>query len=120
MTWLAAAAVVLIAGGFWLKPLRRLGSGEWLGLPSGAIKARGYNGRNPDDATWDVKLGYRWNLGKSNLDFNILVTNLFNMNQVNAYNDFVENQTGILNPNYLTPLGVHEPRTVRLGAKWSF
>jgi hypothetical protein len=81
---------------------------------------RGFNGRNADTALWDVKLAYRWSLGKSNLDLNVLVQNLFNNNQVTTYDNFVESTAGVLNPLYNTPSGVLDPRTVRIGAKWSF
>jgi outer membrane receptor protein involved in Fe transport len=81
---------------------------------------RGENGRNEDIATWDFKLGYRWNLGRSNLDCNILVQNVFNNNAVTSYDNFVESTTGVLNPLYNTPNGAHDPRSVRLGMKWSF
>ncbi len=82
--------------------------------------ARGYLGRNPGDAIWDVKLGYKLNLGKSNLDFSILVSNLFNETHVNKFDDDVESTAGVLNPFYGLPQEAHTPRTIRLGAKWSF
>ncbi len=81
---------------------------------------RGANGRNSDIATWDAKMAYRWNLGKSEFVFSVLVQNIFNNNAVTSYDNFVESTAGILNPLYNSPNGVHDPREIRLGAKWSF
>ncbi len=81
---------------------------------------RGFQGRTPDVATWDVKFGYRWNLGKSALDFSVLVNNLFNNTEVTRWNQNVENSAGVLNPLYGLPTTNAGYRTIRLGAKWSF
>ncbi len=81
---------------------------------------RGYLGRQADDATWNFKLGYKWNLGKSNLDFSVLVNNAFNDNHVSKYEDDVETTTAVLNPFYGSPSEAKAPRSFRLGARWSF
>jgi hypothetical protein len=81
---------------------------------------RGYSGRNPDEANWDVKFGYIWNLGRSNLDFSVLINNLFNDRHFSAKDENIESQTGDLNPSYGLPVSSKAPRSVRLGLKWSF
>lgn len=81
---------------------------------------RGFQGRTPDIALWDVKFGYDWNLGKSSLNFSVLVNNIFNDISVTRWNQNVENSAGVLNPNYGKPTISNNPRTIRLGARWSF
>jgi hypothetical protein len=81
---------------------------------------RGYSGMTPAITTLDVRLGYRWRLGRGNLDFDVLAENLLNQTSYTAFDDNVETTTGVLNPLYATPAAAHSPRTVRLGLKWSF
>lgn len=96
-----------------------VGSGNFILISSTPVE-RGYLGRQADDATWNFKLGYKWNLGKSNLDFSVLVNNVFNDNHVSKYDDDVETTTAVLNPFYGNPTNAKVPRSIRLGAKWSF
>lgn len=96
------------------------GYGDLFLLRDYEARGRGSNGRTPSIATLDAKLGYAWNLGKGRLDVDLLVKNLFNNTTVTAYDDFVETTAGVLNPPYGTPTAVHDPRTIRLGARWSF
>ncbi len=81
---------------------------------------RGYQGRTPDVATWDVKFAYNLNLGKSAMNFSLLVNNIFGSNEVTRWNQNVENSAGVLNPLYGKPTAYAGYRTVRLGVKWSF
>ena len=81
---------------------------------------RGADGRNPDTALWDIKFAYKWNLGKSALDFSVLVQNIFNDTHYDSYDQFVENSTGVTNPSFGQPASAVSPRSIRLGVKWSF
>ena len=81
---------------------------------------RGSLGRLPDDATWDLKLGYKWVLSKSNFDFSVYVRNLFNDIHISKFDDDVESSTAVKNPSYGLPIEAKAPRSIRLGISWTY
>jgi hypothetical protein len=86
-----------------------------------AVK-RDYFGRNPATMTWDLHLSYDFELrgGRSKLTLMADVFNIFNENGALTFDNWIEAQPGIPNPDYLKANRFHGPRRVRLGLKFSY
>ena len=109
-----------------------------------AVK-RGSLGRNPGLSNWDMRLEYRRPLSGGTFAVSLTVNNVLNTTRVLGFDDAVETPMGYTepvaessaglvpprfatfpdvtrtrNPAYGMPLAVQNPRTVRVGAQWSF
>jgi len=101
---------------------------EALGISSGPrlydydAVARDFFGRNPATVTFDLHVGYDWELrdGKSRLTFLFDLFNLFNENDALTFDNNYETRPGAPNPDYLKANLFHGPRNVRLGLRFSY
>ncbi|MEW5806751.1 MAG: TonB-dependent receptor [Acidobacteriota bacterium] len=93
---------------------------SWVFLKDYKEVSRGYLGRTPDTATFGLHLAYPFKIGKTDLNVMLDVFNLFNSQAVTGFNDNVEYQAGLTDPDYLVPIEYQSPRTVRLSARWSW
>jgi outer membrane receptor protein involved in Fe transport len=81
---------------------------------------RGSLGRTPDLATIDLHFGYSRAIKDTRLKLTLDVTNLFNAQESNAFNDNVELTAGSPDPTFGKIIGYQLPRAVRFGAVWDF
>jgi hypothetical protein len=107
---------------------------------------RGALGRAPALTTLDLALGYRWHIGRGNLETAIRVFNLLDATRIARYDDTVELAKGnynpftgmasgdrpahnpaasdptlrVPNPAYGLPTQVQSPRSVEMSLGWSF
>lgn len=81
---------------------------------------RGYLGRMPDLSTIDLHFGYGRNIGKTHMKVSLDVSNLFNAQEVQNYNDDAETAAAVKDPEYLKILGYQQPRSVRLAVLWDW
>ncbi|MHC4094137.1 MAG: TonB-dependent receptor domain-containing protein, partial [Planctomycetota bacterium] len=81
---------------------------------------RGNLGRTPDTLTLDLHADYPISLGNGKLSFFVDVFNVFNRRQVLSYIDTVELRAAVTDPDYLRPASYQNPRSWRLGTRWSF
>jgi hypothetical protein len=106
---------------------------------------RGALGRNPAVSAWDLRIEYRRALSLGQLTFSLAIENLRNETRVIRYDDAVETPLGYTepvalpvwgrapprfppladstrarNPAFGMPLVTQNPRTIRIGASWSF
>ena len=81
---------------------------------------RGYLGRMPDLSTIDFHVGYGRNIGKTHMKVSLDVSNIFNNQEVQNYNDDAETAAAVKDPEYLKILGYQQPRSVRLAVLWDW
>jgi hypothetical protein len=81
---------------------------------------RGALGRNPDIATVDAHLAYKFNVKRSTLTFGLDIFNLFNAQEVQEMVDTVEFIATVPDPNFNSILAYQGPRQVRFTARWNW
>ena len=82
---------------------------------------RGANGRTSVETQLDLSLGWtkqfnRW----ATFSVGATVFNVLNSRETTAFDDNVELQAGVTDPDYLKATGFQTPRTLRMFARWSF
>ena len=82
---------------------------------------RGFLGRTATETTIDLNVGWtrqfnRW----ATVSLGATVFNVLNSRETVTFNDNVELQAGVTDPDYLKPIGFQQPRNIRLFARWSF
>lgn len=83
--------------------------------------ARGFLGRTSTTTGLDLSVAWSRNFSRwATFGVGATVFNVFNSQETTAFDDDVELQAGVTDPDYLKPTGFQEPRTVRVFAKWSF
>jgi len=81
---------------------------------------RGNLGRIPDYTTLDLHADYPLVAGKFTYHFMADVFNVFNEQQVTRFDDNIELQAGVPDPDFLKPTEYQSPRTWRLALRCSF
>jgi hypothetical protein len=81
---------------------------------------RGNLGRTPDTLNVDLLVNWVRKLKMGDLQLGVAVLNAFNQQDAITYNDNVERQAGIPDPDYKQVFAYGAPRTVRLNVRWSF
>ncbi len=81
---------------------------------------RGNLGRIPDHMTLDLHADYPLIAGKITYQFMVDVFNVFNEQQPARFDDNIEMQAGIPDPDFLKPVEYQAPRTVRFSVRASF
>jgi hypothetical protein len=81
---------------------------------------RGNLGRTPGFANLDLHADYPLDIGKTRLSLMLDVFNIFGMQEVTAFDDFVELGAGVTDPDFLKPVAFQSPRSWRLAARWDF
>ncbi len=82
---------------------------------------RGANGRTSTETSLDLSLGWTKSFNRwATLSLGATVFNVFNSRETNGFDDNVELQAGVTDPDYLKATGFQNPRSLRAYAKWSF
>lgn len=81
---------------------------------------RGSNGRVPDLATIDVHVGWKKDFKDMTLKLAFDISNLFNAQEPQAFDDDIESTVSVADPNYLRATGYQAPRSVRLSVVWDW
>ncbi len=81
---------------------------------------RGNLGRTPDLATLDLHFGWGRNIGDTRLKLGIDITNVFNNQEAQNFDDFVEDTAATPNGTFQQVIGYQAPRAVRFSAIWDF
>ncbi len=81
---------------------------------------RGNLGRTPDLVTLDLHGDYPFTFGKTTLRLALDVFNVFQSQEVTAFDDNVELRAGVTDPDFLKPIAYQDPRRWRLSARWDF
>jgi hypothetical protein len=71
-------------------------------------------------ATLDLHADYPLQVGRSELHFMADVFNIFNDQEPVRFDDNIELQAGVPDPDFLKPIEYQNPRTWRLATRWSF
>jgi hypothetical protein len=82
---------------------------------------RGFNGRTSVETQLDLSFSWdhefnRW----AKFGIGATVFNVFNSRETTGFDDNVELQAGVTDPDYLKPIAFQNPRNVRVYARWSF
>lgn len=82
---------------------------------------RGANGRTATETTVDLSMSWtkqfnRW----ATFGVGATVFNVLNSRETIAFDDNIELQAGVTDPDYLKEIGFQTPRNLRVYAKWSF
>ena len=82
---------------------------------------RGANGRTSTETQIDLSLGWtkqfnRW----ATFSLGATLFNVLNSRETTLFDDNVELQAGVTDPDYLAATGFQTPRSLRVYAKWSF
>jgi hypothetical protein len=89
-------------------------------LKSYTSAGRGNLGRTPDLVSLDLHGDYPFTFGKTTLRVALDVFNVFQSQEVTAFDDNVELRAGVTDPDFLKPIAYQSPRNWRLSARWSF
>ena len=90
-------------------------------LYSSTVARRGQFGRTPDTTSLDLSLSWRKKLNRwATFGVGATVFNVLNFRETQAYDDNIELQSGVTDPDYQQPLTFQTPRSVRVYANWSF
>jgi outer membrane receptor for ferrienterochelin and colicin len=81
---------------------------------------RGNLGRTPDLVTLDLHADYPLQTGKTSIRFMFDIFNVFQTQEVIDFDDDVEIQAGVTNPDFLKPTDYQAPRIYRFAARWDF
>jgi hypothetical protein len=82
---------------------------------------RGANGRTNTEYQIDLSLGWSHQFNRwATLSFGATVFNVLNSRETTTFNDNIELQAGVTDPDYLKQSGFQNPRNLRAYAKWSF
>ena len=82
---------------------------------------RGFSGRTSTEAQLDLSVAWTHQFNRwATLGLGATVFNVFNSRETTAFDDNVELQAGVTDPDYLKPIGFQNPRNVRVYARWSF
>jgi len=82
--------------------------------------SRGNLGRTPDLVTLDLHADYPFTLSKTTLRLALDIFNVFQTQEVTAFDDNVELSAGVTDPDFLKPNAYQNPRSWRLSARWAF
>ena len=79
------------------------------------------NGRTNTETTMDLSLGWtkqfnRW----ATFSLGATCFNVLNSRETTAFDDNIELQAGVTDPDYLKAAGFQGPRSIRAYARWSF
>jgi hypothetical protein len=82
---------------------------------------RGFNGRTSLETQLDLNFSWdhefnRW----AKFGIGATVFNVLNSRETTGFDDNVELQAGVTDPDYLKPIAFQNPRNVRVYARWSF
>jgi outer membrane receptor protein involved in Fe transport len=82
---------------------------------------RGANGRTATETQLDLSLDWAHDYGRwAKFGVGLTVFNVLNSRETTAFDDNVELQAGVTDPDYLKPIGFQNSRSMRVYAKWSF
>jgi outer membrane receptor protein involved in Fe transport len=83
--------------------------------------ARGSNGRTNTETTVDLSASWQHQFSRwATFGVGATVFNVLNSRETTLFDDNIELQAGVTDPDYLKPLAFQNPRTVRVFARWSF
>jgi outer membrane receptor protein involved in Fe transport len=82
---------------------------------------RGFLGRTSTETTIDLSVGWQRQFSRwATFAVGASVFNVLNSRETTQFNDNIELQAGVTDPDYLKPIGFQTPRNIRLFARWSF
>ncbi|HEX9426758.1 MAG TPA: hypothetical protein VGA64_03160, partial [Candidatus Polarisedimenticolia bacterium] len=82
---------------------------------------RGNLGRTPDLVSLDLGVSYPFTFGKtSSMIVRLDIFNVLGLQEPTLYEDTIELQAGITDPDFLKATAYQNPRTWRLSARWAF
>jgi hypothetical protein len=85
------------------------------------IAKRGSTGRTSVQPSLDLSLSWQKKFNRwATFGLGVTVFNVLNFRETNTFDDNVELQAGVTDPDYGKPLGFQAPRTVRGYLRWSF
>jgi carboxypeptidase family protein len=86
-----------------------------------AEAGRGFLGRTSTEATLDLSASWQKQFNRwATFTVGATVFNVLNSRETTLFNDNVELQAGVTDPDYLKPLAFQDSRNIRLFARWSF
>jgi Carboxypeptidase regulatory-like domain len=90
-------------------------------LFSSTLVKRGEFGRTPDTTSLDLSISWQKKFSRwATFGVGASVFNVLNFREANQFDDNVEIQSGVADPDYLRPIQFQDPRTLRIYANWSF
>jgi hypothetical protein len=90
-------------------------------LYSSTLVKRGEFGRTPDITSLDLSISWHKKFNRwATFGVGATVFNVLNYRETQSFDDDVERQSGVTDPDYLRPLTFQTPRSVRVFANWSF
>jgi hypothetical protein len=90
-------------------------------LYSSTVAKRGYFGRTPDLTSLDLNVAWHKTFSRwSTFGVGATVFNVLNFRETQQFDDNVEFQSGVTDPDFLQPTVFQTPRTLRVYATWSF
>ena len=82
---------------------------------------RGFLGRTSIAPSLDLGLNWQKKFNRwATFQFGVTVFNVFNFRETTAFDDDIELQAGVTDPDYLSPVQFQGPRSIRAVARWSF
>jgi len=82
---------------------------------------RGFLGRTSVQPALDLSLSWQRKFGRwATFGVGATVFNVFNFRETNTFDDNVELQAGVTDPDYGKPIGFQGPRNLRAYLRWSF
>ena len=85
------------------------------------LAKRGFSGRTSTETALDLSFAWTHEFNRwATLGLGATVFNVFNSREVTGFDDNVELQAGVTDPDYLKPIAFQNPRSVRVYARWAF
>ena len=82
---------------------------------------RGFLGRTDTAVGLDLNASWTKNFNRwATFSVGATVFNVLNTRSITGFDDNIELQAGVTDPDYLQPANFQDPRSVRVFAKWSF